>query len=170
MICLGQKLGRKLSWVHKTPNWPSWAHRRAQARACLAVLWALRPCRGLAAQSCRGLHGRIAACTRAVSCALALCRSAPAVVSQRPSGRIAAPQRPCRRPCCAPLAGGLGSAKFLHHFFFFVFHYKYFFSLFPAAKRITKIIFFFFHFLGHSNKFIKIYFTPFSSISHLVKS
>ena len=29
----------------------------------------------------------------------------PSAVSQCPSSRIAAPQRPCRRPCCAPLAG-----------------------------------------------------------------
>ena len=43
---LSRKLGQKLSRVTKTPNWPSWAHRRAQACACLAVSWALLPCRG----------------------------------------------------------------------------------------------------------------------------
>ena len=36
------------------------AHLGKQARACLAVSWALRPCRGLAARSCHGLHDRIA--------------------------------------------------------------------------------------------------------------
>ena len=79
-----EKLGRKPSQVHQHQNWPNWAHRRAKARACLAVSWALRPCHGLADRSSRGLHGRIAARTgeRAVSCAPA----------------------PCRRPCCAPLA------------------------------------------------------------------
>ena len=60
--------------------------------------------------------------------------------------------------------------QFLHHFFFVFFHYKYI----PAAGKITKkkISFypFFFHFLEHSNKFIKIYCTPFSSILLLVKS
>ena len=55
-----KKLGRKPSHVHEHQHWPSWVNRRAQARACLAVSWALRPCRGLAARSCRGLHDRIA--------------------------------------------------------------------------------------------------------------
>ena len=45
--------------MHEHQNWPSWAHRRAQARACLAVSWALRPCRGLAARSYRGPSGRV---------------------------------------------------------------------------------------------------------------
>ena len=55
---LSRKLGRKLSRVHKTPNWPSWAHRRAQARACLAVSWALRQCRG--PRPCRRMSCRVA--------------------------------------------------------------------------------------------------------------
>ena len=54
-----RKPGQKLSQVHEHQNWPSWAHRRAQARACLAVSWALRPCRGLAARSYRGPSGRV---------------------------------------------------------------------------------------------------------------
>ena len=58
-------------------------------------------------------------------------------------------------------------------FFLFFFHYKYiyFFIISSRKKKSLKsYYYFFFHFLGHSNKFIKIYFTPFSSISHLVKS
>ena len=56
---------------------------------------------------------------------------------------------------------------FLHAFFFFNFNHNnyYYFQLFPASKKkFTKITKnqFFFHFLGHSNKFIKIYFTHFS--------
>ena len=55
-----EKLGRKPSHVHEHQHGPSLANRRAQARACLAVSWVLRPCRGLAARSCHGLHDRIA--------------------------------------------------------------------------------------------------------------
>ena len=73
----------------------------------------------------------------------------------------------------ASFAIQLGSSPnhFLHKFFFFIFHYFFFFfQLFPATRKITKNYYYFFHFLEHSNKFIKIYLTPFSSILLLVKS
>ena len=56
-------------------------------------------------------------------------------------------------------------------FFFFVFHYKYiFFNYFQQLEKSLKKLHFFFHFLEQSNKFIKIYFTPFSTTLLLVKS
>ena len=69
--------------------------------------------------------------------------------------------------------------KFLHQFLFFFFSffiiyiyiYIYIYSnYFQQLEKSLKKITFFFHFLEHSNKFIKIYFTPFSSIVLLVKS
>ena len=64
----------------------------------------------------------------------------------------------------------LGNSKFPNFciIFFSFFIINIFFSLFPATKKKPLKSFFFF--LGHSNKFIKIYFTPFSSILLLVKS
>ena len=56
-----------------------------QARACLAMSWALRLCRGLAARSCRGLHGRIAA--HRLPCRSAHARTLPRA------------QRPVPAPC-----------------------------------------------------------------------
>ena len=38
---------------------PKLAQLGTQARACLAVLWALRPCRGLAARSYRGPNSSV---------------------------------------------------------------------------------------------------------------
>ena len=66
---LSQKLGRKLSRVHKTPNWPNWAHRSAHARACLALSWswplAVSQAQGVVSWAlpapCRGRRRRVAA-------------------------------------------------------------------------------------------------------------
>ena len=60
--------------------------------------------------------------------------------------------------CQRPASSSMGSSPFqgLHQiFFFFLIIIIFFFQLFPAAGKITKIIIinFFFHFLGHSNKF-----------------
>ena len=99
---LSGKLGRKLSWVHKTPNWPNWAHRRAQARACLAVSWALRPCRSRGPRPCRRMSCRVAGapapyCGRSAASANAVswaCARVGMAVSWSASRHTAQPQAP----------------------------------------------------------------------------
>ena len=81
---LSLKLGRKLSWVHKTPSWPSWAHRRAHA-------W---PCRGRYGRVVAVAPGRVAGAGRRIV-------GAASIVSWA--------QAPCRSAlCCAPGCRVLG--------------------------------------------------------------
>ena len=68
---------------------------------------------------------------------------------------------------------GSSPSKFLLHFFLFFIINIFFFNYFQQLEKSLKkklLIIIFFHFLEHSHKFIKIYFTPFSSILLLVKS
>ena len=94
---LSRKLGRKLSRVHITPNWPNWAHRLAQARACLAVSWALRPCRGRGPRLCRRHKEPYRGRSNAVSWAQAPCRSA---LCRAPGSRVLGylAIQPCLKP------------------------------------------------------------------------
>ena len=111
------------------------APRRAHAWPCRGQAW---PCRGRGPRSYCSPSSRVAALVHRTPCL------AP---SLRPSASAPLHARPAFCSCLAlSYANGI---KIIILFFFF--------QLFLAAGKIN----FFFHFLQHSNKFIKIYFIHF---------
>ena len=87
-----EKPGQKPSQVHEHQNWPSWAHRRAQARAWPRTL---APCRR-----------QLWPWPSAMSQGPASCRSAPLAISWACARRVVGAAAPCvaRDPNSLPLA------------------------------------------------------------------